>query len=129
VISIMIRADGDHDIGVAVLDSDRRWQDPFGGVFSADDIAALDAFARGSIDALVLSGRHIYGARVVARFTRISVDFVCECIEIDGSVCKREVYVVTGHDGSRSTCAYCLDCADLARRDYNGETAKIETAS
>jgi hypothetical protein len=52
------------------------------------------------------------------------VAYTCEC---DAE--ERALYVVTDHDGRKSTCAYCDGCADLARADWNGETASIEAVS
>lgn len=46
-------------------------------------------------------------------------EYICECGE------PVEAYRVTGHDGTESVCHYCAECADLARIDWNGETAVI----
>lgn len=35
-------------------------------------------------------------------------------------------YRVTYHDGQSETVEYCDGCAELARMDWNGETAAIE---
>lgn len=51
-------------------------------------------------------------------------DYTCECVEREGRAGR--LYVVTGHNGNRTICSYCDDCANLARIDWNGETAKIE---
>lgn len=51
----------------------------------------------------------------------------CECEgPEEGEQLPRALYMVTGHDGSRTVCCYCADCADLAAIDWNGETAAIE---
>lgn len=34
-------------------------------------------------------------------------------------------YVVTDHEGGIHVCEYCAECAELARGDWNGETAAI----
>lgn len=34
-------------------------------------------------------------------------------------------YLVTHHDGTRSECRYCAECAHLAEHDHNGTTASI----
>ena len=40
------------------------------------------------------------------------------------------LYTVMHHDGTVDKgVRYCTDCADLARMDWNGETAGIEVAS
>lgn len=36
------------------------------------------------------------------------------------------LFLVTFHDGHSEVVCYCEDCADLARIDWNGETAEIE---
>ena len=51
-------------------------------------------------------------------------DYTCECEPSAGQP-VRSLYVVTHHDGTTTTCAYCNDCADLAADDWNGETAAI----
>ena len=48
--------------------------------------------------------------------------FVCEC-----DTPERRPYIVTGHDGDAVPCLYCDDCAYLARADWNGETAHLDT--
>lgn len=52
------------------------------------------------------------------------VEFTCEC-DIATEQFRR-LYLVTGHDGTRTVCSYCDDCAYLAAIDWNGETAAIE---
>lgn len=56
--------------------------------------------------------------------TTATPDFTCECPLYEGET--RALYRVTGHDGAEDVCEYCIDCADLARIDWNGETASIE---
>ena len=46
--------------------------------------------------------------------------YQCECDTSD-----HKIYVVTYHDGTTEIVSYCDDCADLARLDWNGETASI----
>jgi hypothetical protein len=48
--------------------------------------------------------------------------FVCECANPG----HRNLFWVTDHEGRVTTALYCRDCAELARMDWNGETAKIE---
>lgn len=52
----------------------------------------------------------------------IDVDYTCEC-ELTP---VRRLYTVTSHEGRRTVCAYCDDCASAASIDWNGETASIE---
>lgn len=52
-----------------------------------------------------------------------AIDYTCECPLDPGE--ERSTYIVTGHDGSETLCAYCADCAQLAALDWNGETAAI----
>lgn len=52
---------------VAILDRD-GWRSPLGVKFSADDIAALEAFARGGLDVLVIAGVKHHNPRVTAHF-------------------------------------------------------------
>lgn len=51
-----------------------------------------------------------------------------ECEGCDGAVDGGAIakYRVQHHDGSTSDVHYCDDCAELARMDWNGETAAIE---
>ncbi len=50
--------------------------------------------------------------------------YTCEC-----AYPERRRYVVTDHDGHRSVCDYCDDCAALARMDWVGETSAIEAVA
>lgn len=50
----------------------------------------------------------------------MKVDYTCEC-----DAPERRLYVVTDHEGRKSLCAYCDECAALAAIDWNGETASI----
>lgn len=52
------------------------------------------------------------------------------CEGCDG-VCPGPVspFRVTNHEGKAFVVLYCADCADLARADWNGETAAIEAVS
>jgi hypothetical protein len=38
-------------------------------------------------------------------------------------------YVVTSHEGEKAHVLYCDDCRDLAKCDWNGETAAIQEAA
>jgi hypothetical protein len=44
------------------------------------------------------------------------------CGEVDDTI---DDYTVTHHDGTRTAVRYCNDCRDLAKCDWNGETAAI----
>lgn len=48
----------------------------------------------------------------------------CEGCDEDGHALAS--YVVTNHEGTKSSARYCADCAALARAGWNGETAAIE---
>lgn len=48
------------------------------------------------------------------------------CSTTDGcDVTTIQRYAVTDHEGHVHVCEYCQECADLARADWNGETASI----
>ncbi len=44
----------------------------------------------------------------------------CEATDVD-----LDLYVVDFHDGGSAHVAYCTDCRDLAKMDWNGETKSI----
>jgi hypothetical protein len=50
----------------------------------------------------------------------------CVGCDSDGDVAQ---YDVTFTDGTTERCAYCSDCASLARMNWNGETAAIKEAA
>lgn len=54
--------------------------------------------------------------------------FTCECVGPRGEVLARRDYVVTGFDDIDCVCSYCDECAELARSNWNGETAAIVPA-
>lgn len=47
----------------------------------------------------------------------------CEC-----DTPERRRYIVTGHDGSEALVAYCDGCYELAKCDWNGNTAAVRPA-
>lgn len=72
-----------------------------------------------------LNGLMKVGERFLCRSCLSAPSFTCECCKVDGRSVSRRLYLVTGNGGEVSTCSYCDECADLARMDYNGETAEI----
>lgn len=51
------------------------------------------------------------------------------CDGCDQTVAAVKACTITHHDGTTSEARYCDDCIDLARVDWNGETAAIEVES
>lgn len=96
---------------------------PCGSGLPADE----DRYGYVSCDACHGTGREAHRSDVVARCgTAVrqvgpTVDYACECEER----AERRTYVVTSHEGKRTICSYCAECADLAAGDWNGETASI----
>ena len=59
--------------------------------------------------------------------TKIETVVACDgCSELTDSCGPLGHYLVTFHDGGSGDPYYCVDCADLARMDWNGETKSIE---
>ncbi len=48
--------------------------------------------------------------------------FDMHCVGCDSRRDDVALYDVTNHDGATTVCAYCDDCAALAKVDWNGET-------
>ena len=47
--------------------------------------------------------------------------FTCEC-----EATERKTYRVVSHEGQTALVSYCIECYELAKVDWNGETASIE---
>lgn len=59
----------------------------------------------------------------------MEIEFTCECVAVDGSDLPRAIYRVVDHNGRACFVRYCECCHELAKMDWNLETASIEVVA